>query len=30
LRDWLWVEYGIEKLSNKLLAVTELDSANWV
>ena len=30
LRDWLWVEYGIEKLSNKLLAVTKLDSDTWV
>ena len=26
LLDWLRVEYGIEKPSNKLLAVTELDS----
>jgi hypothetical protein len=24
------VEYGIEKPSNKLLAVAELDSDNWV
>jgi hypothetical protein len=28
LLDWLRVEYGIEKPSNKLLAVTELDSDN--
>ena len=28
--DWLRVEYGIEKPSNKLLAVTELDSDTWV
>ena len=26
LLDWLRVEYAIEKPSNKLLAVTELDS----
>jgi hypothetical protein len=26
LLDWLRVEYGIEKPSNKLLAVTDLDS----
>jgi hypothetical protein len=30
LLDWLRVEYGIEKPSNKLLAVTELDSNIWV
>ena len=30
LLDWLRVEYGIEKPSNKLLAATELDSATWV
>ena len=30
LLDWLRVEYGIEKPSNKLLAVTELDSDTWV
>ena len=28
--DWLRVEYGIEKPSNKLLALTELDSNTWV
>jgi hypothetical protein len=28
--DWLRVEYAIAKPSNKLLAVTELDSATWV
>ena len=28
--DWLRVEYGIEKPSNKLLALTELDSNSWV
>jgi hypothetical protein len=30
LLDWLRVEYGIEKPSNKLLAVTDLDSDTWV
>jgi hypothetical protein len=30
LLDWLKVEYAIEKPSNKLLAVTELDSDTWV
>ena len=30
LLDWLRVEYGIEKPSNKLLALTELDSDTWV
>ena len=30
LLDWLRVEYGIEKPSNKLLAVTDLDSNTWV
>jgi hypothetical protein len=30
LLDWLWMEYGIEKPSNKLLAVTELDSDTCV
>ena len=30
LTDWLRVEYGIEKPSNKLLALTELDSNTWV
>ena len=30
LLDWLRVEYAIEKPSNKLLAVTELDSDMWV
>ena len=28
--DWLRVEYGIEKPSNKLLALTDLDSNTWV
>ena len=28
--DWLRVEYAIEKPSNKLLAVAELDSDTWV
>jgi hypothetical protein len=28
--DWLGVEYGIEKPSNKLLALTELDANTWV
>jgi hypothetical protein len=28
--DWLRVECGIEKPSNKLLAVTDLDSDTWV
>jgi hypothetical protein len=30
LLDWLRVEYGIEKPSNKLLTATELDSDTWV
>src|ERR1035437_8716870 len=30
LLDWLRVEYAIEKPSNKLLALTELDSNTWV
>jgi hypothetical protein len=30
LLDWLRVEYGIEKPSNKLLTPTELDSNTWV
>jgi methylase of polypeptide subunit release factors len=30
LFDWLRVEYGIEKPSNKLLALTDLDSNTWV
>jgi len=30
LLDWLRVEYGIERPSNKLLALTELDSNTWV
>jgi len=30
LLDWLRVEYGIEKPSNKLLALTDLDSETWV
>ena len=30
LLDWLRVEYAIEKPSNKLLAVAELDSGTWV
>jgi hypothetical protein len=30
LLDWLRTEYAIEKPSNKLLAVTELDSDTWV
>jgi hypothetical protein len=29
LLDWLRVEYGIEKPSNKLLALTDLDSNTW-
>jgi hypothetical protein len=29
LLDWLRVEYAIEKPSNKLLAVAELDSDAW-
>jgi hypothetical protein len=29
-RDWLRVEYGIEKASNKPLAVAELGSGTWV
>jgi hypothetical protein len=29
LLDWLRVEYGIEKHSNKLLAVANLDSDTW-
>ncbi|MGO8928355.1 MAG: hypothetical protein ACLQU3_15920 [Limisphaerales bacterium] len=28
--DWLRVEYGVEKPSNKLLALTDLDSNTWV
>jgi len=30
LLDWLRVEYSIEKPSNKLLALTDLDSNTWV
>jgi hypothetical protein len=30
LLDWLRVEYAIEKPSNKLLAVAELDSDTWI
>jgi hypothetical protein len=30
LLDWLRVRYGIEKPSNKLLALTDLDSNTWV
>jgi len=30
LPDWLRVECGIEKPSNKLLAPTDLDSDAWV
>ena len=30
LLDWLRVEYAIKKPSNKLLAVTDLDSDTWV
>jgi hypothetical protein len=30
LLDWLRVEYALEKPSNKLLAVTDLDSDTWV
>jgi hypothetical protein len=30
LLDWLRVEYGIEKPSNKLLTLAELDSNTWV
>jgi hypothetical protein len=30
LLAWLRVEYGIEKPSNKLLALTDLDSDTWV
>jgi hypothetical protein len=30
LLDWLRVEYGLEKPSNKLLAETDLDSDTWV
>jgi len=30
LLDWLRMEYGIEKPSNKLLALTDLDSNTWV
>jgi hypothetical protein len=30
LLDWLRVEYAIEKPSNRLLAVTDLDSDTWV
>jgi hypothetical protein len=29
LLDWLRVEYAIEKPSNRLLAVTDLDSDTW-
>jgi hypothetical protein len=29
LLDWLRVEYAIARPSNKLLAVTELDSDTW-
>jgi hypothetical protein len=29
LLAWLRMEYGIEKPSNKLLALTELDSNTW-
>ena len=28
--DWLRVEYAIEKPSNKLLAMPDLDSDTWV
>jgi hypothetical protein len=28
--DWLRMEYGIEKPSNKLLVATDLDSDTWV
>jgi hypothetical protein len=30
LLDWLRAEYAIEKPSNKLLAVADLDSGTWV
>jgi hypothetical protein len=30
LLDWLRVDYGIEMPSNKLLALTDLDSNTWV
>jgi hypothetical protein len=30
LLDWLRLEYAIEKPSNKLLVVAELDSVTWV
>ena len=30
LLDWLRVEYGIDKPSNKLLALTDLGSNTWV
>ena len=30
LLDWLRDEYGIAKPSNRLLALTELDSVTWV
>jgi hypothetical protein len=30
LLDWLRVEFGVEKPSNKLLSLTELDSTTWV
>ncbi len=30
LLDWLRVEYGIEKPSNKLPALTDLDSDTWL
>jgi hypothetical protein len=29
LLDWLRAEYGIEKPSKKLLALTDLDSNTW-
>ena len=30
LLDWLRVDYGIAKPSNKLLALADLDSNTWV
>ncbi len=30
LLDWLRLEYGIEKPSNKLLALADMDSNTWV
>lgn len=30
MRDWLRVEYGIQKPGTKLLAPAELDSDTWV